>query len=337
LGIQATLPLLREPLSGTVEYVGRQWGARLRTRGPREGMVECRLVTTTGSIVLLRLPAGDRRDDWLTVECAIRHVMAPPSATDGHSTYLVRWRWAWCPDGVDAVGDRVAHLLGVRSHELSPANFRRVEGGGGLYAFEPDALRYADRTLAERLRAACPADAGSRDSGSSRRASRGDREAFQTTLRLHRPFAALRAQERVRVDLPCRYVVSADELSGWLRDVSRAGLFVTTRWTFPAVGQRVAVAFTTILDGHRQRFVLTGVTRRVVTTATLRAEPDGSPDASPGFGVEVDSVVDGQRGERFQRYLDLLLRATGDDAVGASAVDDPLAWGKSAAVEAGAS
>jgi len=318
LETHGTLPLLREPLPGTLEYVGRGWSARLRTRGPREGMIESRLVTTAGSIVLLRLPAGDSPDDWLVLECAIRHVMAPPSAADGHSTYLVRWRWAWCPDGVDAVADRLAHLTGVPPHGLPPGGFRAVDGGG-VYAFEPDALRYAERTLREGVRRPAPAPdtatGGRGPVAGSRRASRTDREAFQTTLRLHRPFAAMRAQERVRVDLPCRYVVGASELSAWLRDISRAGLFVTTRWTFPGVGQRVAVAFTTILEGRRQRFVLTGVTRRV-------SEPAADP-GPPGFGVEVDAVVDGERGERFQRYLDLLLRRTDEppagEALGAAA------------------
>lgn len=309
------LPLLREPLPAAIEYVGRQWSARLRNRGPHEGVVESRLLTSVGSIVLLRLASGDGGPEWLTLECAIRNVMAPPSQTDGYSTYLVRWRWAWCPDGVDAVAERVSQLTGVRSHDLRPGNFRSLDAGG-IYAFEPDALRYAERTLERAfvpllhgLRTVAAPDPGN---GGSRRAARSDRETFQTTLRLHRPFARLRAQERVRVDLPCRYVVRGEELSAWLRDLSRAGLFVTTRWTFPEVGQRVAVSFVTTVEGHRQRFVLTGVTRRV--------NDDWSAAPPPGFGVEVDSVVDGDRGERFQRYLNLLLRRS--DAPGAEAAPD---------------
>lgn len=308
-----TVPPFRDPVTAVVEYVGKPWPARLGDRGPHEAVLECRLRTSIGSIILVRLLAPTGVREWLTLECAVRAVMAPPSSADGFSTYLVRWRWAYCPQGVEALRERVAWLSGQRGFDLEPSRSLLVDAGA-LYAFDPDALRYAERTLA---RAFVPLHGGTFPDGGpssalplassrgSRAPIRGPGPAFRTTLRLHRPFARLRAQERVRVDLPCRYVASDREMSGWLRDLSRSGAFVSTRWTFPPVGSRVIVSFSTALDGHRRRFVLTGVTRRV--------NDDRNAPPPPGFGVEVESIVDGEKGHAFQRYLDRMMSGVASD------------------------
>ena len=302
------VPRRSEALPAVLDHMGKRWRGTVLHRDAGDAVVETALQAAIGGLFLCQLFGVEGEEAVLVLDGSVVRVAAPRSVRTGRYTYNVRWRWAYLKTSREVLRERLVEVLGVAPEDIRDS---MLTGGdyGALYAFDPSTARYAD-TVARRLFRSNPVTETLKST--VERPRRPEKREMPRTFRLHRPFARIRAHARVDVGKPCRYVVHGQESTAWLRDVSREGAFISTRWRIPDRDTRVIVSLHAIVGGFRREIVLSGTVR-------WRGD-DPRSCRQRGFGLYVDSVVDGDRGRHFQRYLDEHLGA--DDVTDVSELID---------------
>ena len=278
-----TIGLDERFLPALIEQRGHRREARVHRRGRRDGVISVDVVLHAGTLLQCHIRPQGKDERWLSVLAEVTSARPKPPRRSSRSHHVVRWRRAWCRSGIPVLLRRLQWFLGCARHDFCEG-FIRALHGGGFYEFPVDSGETPAR----------PAAAGP-GLGGSRQAGRQPPAFFDTNDRLHAPFRGFVGDSRIPIDHPCSYVLGQAERLAQLCEVGNRGLYVVVRETPPALGERVVVALEPLIAGRRHRVALSGV-----VGWSNQKPADGQP---PGFGLVVQSVVDGCKGNAFQEFL----------------------------------
>ena len=121
--------------------------------------------------------------------------------------------------------------------------------------------------------------------------------------------------ERIPVDVPCRYLADQKEVAGRVKHLSREGVFVVSEDDLPAEGGTLHLSVAMRFEGKMARAVLSGTVRW--QTAIQHGGRGG------GFALKVAKVADGSGGQMFRRFIDQAFRRhqAGEDIPSSSEMD----------------
>ena len=268
-----------------VEHQGVHFSGQLLAVHRRGGVVATGMDLQPGSVVLCHLIPEPDKGPALVIESEVMSaVVDAPTETDTEA-YLVRWSWAHCGDGPGDLRVRLRTLLGVPEEDLSIKRLHALSQGAYLYALHDDAQDKL-RRLAERLRReqAVRADAGHVD-------GEAPEDLAKTTQ--------LRSHQRVGVDIPCAYPLEGEERAGYVRNLSREGVFVISGDDLPSAGTELSLAIPMNYDDQPGTVTLKGT--------VLWCDAEEGRDAAGGFGFRVSEVVDGMGGRMYDAFVDQVL------------------------------
>ena len=278
---------LTTPLEIVVEAQGKQVRGELSSRQPTAGVVSANLAPERGALLLCHLYA----DGWRTPALSVEGLVIGSAAADIDATepsgYVLRWNWAYCPEGEEKLRQHVIRLLAYPEDRLTAKTIDTVETGA-IFAFRPqerDRLAWLARRLQRR-----PLPSG----GNSPDAGRSPQQIA--------PLERLRGYERVRVSVPCCFGASGSltgEARGQIYNLGREGVFLSTRARVPDEGEKISIRVVMKHEGRKRPIKIVGTVRWPME---LSDTPQGG-----GFGVEVCSIADGDNGRLFHAFLDHLV------------------------------
>ena len=143
---------LTTPLEIVVEAQGKQVRGELSSRQPTAGVVSANLAPERGALLLCHLYA----DGWRTPALSVEGLVIGSAAADIDATepsgYVLRWNWAYCPEGEEKLRQHVIRLLAYPEDRLTAKTIDTVETGA-IFAFRPqerDRLAWLARRLQRR-------------------------------------------------------------------------------------------------------------------------------------------------------------------------------------------
>lgn len=252
----------------TVEHAGARCGGRLLAKHPNGGVVETGPGLAVGAIVRCRVGPEVAAGHEMVLEAVVLSDVSDGTER-GPTSYLMRWNWAHCAAGPGVLSAGLVAVLGVSPHDLDPERLHTAGSNGHVYAIHDDAhLRLCSLSSDEK------ASDGATSDGPEKR-----------------------VEQRVNVDLACRFAAGGTVGSGRIRDISRGGVFIMTGAELPDEGAEVAVLFP-LPEGE---FDL-DVTLRGPVLWAIRDDAGGG-----GFGLRATAVEDGHAGQAFHSVLDRLI------------------------------
>ena len=287
-------------LPATIEQGGKRYEARVHRRSRLDGVISAEIALHPGTLLQCHVSPPDKEDSWLSVLAEVKGVQRRGKRLPSRrQRYQLRWRRAWCRQGIPGLLRRLQWFLGCARHDFCEGTVRSMSGGG-FYEFPVDSGELPMGPGPAQLgRSGGGRPAPQLDLAGSRACERGGREGpaprRDTGRRLHDPFRQLEDEGRVPLDHPCRWVIGEAESFGQLCDVSGRGIYVAVRTEPPEIGERVIVMLDPLIGDRRHRVALTGV------VGWRNHRTDGA--RPPGFGLLVQSVVDGCKGHAFERFL----------------------------------
>ena len=136
---RASNTMLLLNLPAVVEFGGTRSLGRLIATHPLGGVLECGVRPARESFLFCQLFPPDGPLPALTMEGVVLGDAGPQEGGEGRSAYLVRWNWAYCKDGAEALCVRLRTLLGVDALDVRSDRFHQLPDGALLYALHDSA------------------------------------------------------------------------------------------------------------------------------------------------------------------------------------------------------
>ena len=281
--------MLTAPMDVVVEVHSERTKGQLTARQPTGGVVAVELRPELGSLMLLHFYRGSGETPAMTLEGLLIGSAADSMDSASARGYVVRWNWAHSPEGEKALRHYLTEYLAYPPDRLADQSVLSVDRSA-IFAFRAqrrDRLEWVARRLQRRslpsAEGTVPAELAAQKASVP-------------------PLTRLRAHERVRVDVPCRFTVDAqkvDGAKGRIYNLGREGVFVATPDRVPDEGDAVRVRIMMRHKGKKRRVQLVGTVRWPMQRSDTQA--------GGGFGVEVRTVSDGAKGRLFHAFLDFLI------------------------------
>ena len=285
--------MLTEPLATVVAYGGKCMPGRLALRQPSGAVLATRLRIPLGGTPLCHLYTKSRESPSLVLEGVLLGNVARSLDEARAEGCLLRWSWAYAPDGAAALRDQLDELIAYPFGRPSEDEIV-ASGGAAIFSFE-GRLHVELASVIDRLRSRPLPDANG--------AIRSQSEPTDDPSEVADAYSDVRANLRVRVDVPCVFHTKRTSAFGRqarIYNIGRGGLFLATAEGLPEEGDRIRIRLTIELRDQPIPVEIVGRVRW--------PSPPGPGSPLAGFGVAIQRIADGARGQVFRKYLTGLLR-----------------------------